>query len=282
MLPAHDSHHEKKQQEKIPNMASIATRGEYGDRTMKFKDKVAIITGSGQGIGQSIAKGLASEGSSVIVSDINLDTAHKTAEEIKEVFHTKASCVRTDVSNRDDIYNLVEFGIKNFGHIDILVNNAGICPLTKIEDITQQEWDEVLDINLRGVFFCCQAVTPIMKKQRQGKILNMASIAGKVGGISSGVHYSASKAGVICLTKALARELAPFGVTVNAIAPGPIDTALTRAFPPEVRADLAKNCPLGKLGDTEDIAEAAVFLLSDAAKHITGEILDVNGGLLMD
>lgn len=249
---------------------------------MRFENKTAIITGSGQGIGQSIAKRLASEGASVIISDINLDTGHKTAEEIKEVFNVETSCVRTDVRNRDDIYNLVEFGIRNFGHIDILVNNAGICPLSKIEDITKEEWDEVININLRGAFFCSQAVTPIMKKQRQGKILNMASIAGKVGGISVGAHYSASKAGIICLTKAFAKELAPFGVTVNAIAPGPIDTPMTQAFPSEVRVDYAKNCPLGRLGDTDDIAEAAVFLLSDAAKHITGEILDVNGGMLMD
>lgn len=249
---------------------------------MRFKGKVAIITGSAQGIGQSIARRLASEGASVIINDINVDAARRTVKEINGTFSIKASYVQADVRNRDDVYRLVEFGIKNFGHIDILVSNAGICPLTKIEDITQEEWDEVLNINLRGVFFCCQVVTPIMKKQRQGKILNMASIAGKIGGILSGVHYSASKAGVMCLTKAFARELAPFGVTVNAIAPGPIDTALTQAFPPEVRADLARNCPLGRLGDTEDIAEAAAFLLSDGAKHITGEILDVNGGLLMD
>ena len=186
------------------------------------------------------------------------------------------------MSNRDDVYSLVEFGMQSFGHIDILVNNAGICPLTTIEDITQQEWDEVLNINLRGVFFCCQAATPIMKEQRRGRILSLASIAGKIGGISAGVHYSVSKAGVICLTKAFARALAPFGVTVNALAPGPIDTPMTQAFPPDVRANFAQTTPLGRLGDVEDITEAALFLLSDAAKHITGEILDVNGGLLMD
>jgi 3-oxoacyl-[acyl-carrier protein] reductase len=249
---------------------------------MRFQGKVAIITGSGQGIGHSIAKALAAEGASLIINDINLNAAHKTAEEIAEVFRAKVLSVRTDVADRDDIYSLMEFAIEHFGHIDILVNNAGICPLTKIEDISLQEWDEVLNINLRGVFFCCQAVTPIMKKQRRGKILNMASIAGKIGGISSGVHYSVSKAGVICLTKTFARALAPFGVTVNALAPGPIDTPMTQAFPVDVRTHLVQTTPLGRLGDVEDIAEAALFLLSDGAKHITGEILDVNGGLLMD
>ena len=173
---------------------------------MRFKEKVAIITGSGQGIGQSIARRLASEGAWIIINDMNLDAARETTREIDEAFNIKASCLQADVRNRDDVYNLVEFGIKNFGHIDILVSNAGICPLTKIEDITREEWDEVLNINLRGVFFCCQAVTPIMKRQRHGKIFNIASIAGKLGGIAVGAHYSPSKAGVICFTKAFAKE----------------------------------------------------------------------------
>jgi len=249
---------------------------------MRFKDKVVIITGSGQGIGQSIAKALAREGASLVINDINVDAARKTAEKIKEAFHTDALFVRTDVRSRDAIYSLIELCMQNFGRIDILVNNAGFCPLTKIEDITEQEWDEVLNINLRGVFFCSQAVSPIMKEQRRGKILNMASLAGKIGGISSGIHYSIAKAGVICLTKCFARALAPFGVTVNAIAPGPIDTQMTQAFPPDVRANLVQTCPLGRFGDVQDIAEAALFLLSDGSNYITGEILDVNGGLLMD
>jgi len=221
---------------------------------MKFKDRVAIITGSGRGIGK----------------------------EIERSFKTKVSSVQTDVKKRDEISKLVEFTMRDFGQIDILVNNAGIMYPTQVEDISEEEWDEVLDVNLRGVFFCSQAVTPLMKKRRQGKILNIASLAGKVGGIAAGAHYSASKAGVICLTKTFARELAPFGVTVNGIAPGPVDTDMGRLFSHQAREDLIQKCPLGRFADTGDIAEAAIFLLSDGAKHITGEILDVNGGMLMD
>jgi 3-oxoacyl-[acyl-carrier protein] reductase len=229
---------------------------------MRFKDRVAIITGSGRGIGKETARRLAAEGASIMISDINFDTARETAEEIETSFKTKVSSIQTDVKKREDIYELMECTMRDFGQIDILFNNAGIMYPTKVEDISEEEWDEVLDVNLRGVFFCCQAVTPIMKKRRQGKILNIASLAGKVGGIAAGAHYSASKAGVICLTKTFAD--------------------MGRLFSSRAREDLTKACPLGRFADTGDIAEAAIFLLSDGAKHITGEILDVNGGTLMD
>lgn len=249
---------------------------------MRFKDRVAIITGSGRGIGKEIAQRLAAEGASIMISDIDSGTAREAAKEIASSFKIKVSSVQTDVKKRDDISKLVESTIRNFGQVDILVNNAGIMYPTQVEDISEQEWDEVLDVNLRGVFFCSQAVTPLMKKRRQGKILNIASLAGKVGGIAAGAHYSASKAGVICLTKTFARELAPFGVTVNGIAPGPVDTAMSQLFSLQAQEDLRIKCPLKRFADTGDIAEAAIFLLSDGAKHITGEILDVNGGMLMD
>jgi 3-oxoacyl-[acyl-carrier protein] reductase len=249
---------------------------------MKFEDKVAIITGSGQGIGKRISERLAAEGASVVISDINIGTAQQTAKEIEDTFHRKTAFLQTDVKKREDIYGLMDFAVRNFGKIDILVNNAGILYQTRLDQISEKEWDEVLAVNLRGVFLCCQAVMHHMKRQRQGRILNMASSAGKMGGIAAGAHYSASKAGVICLTKVFARELAAFGVTVNAIAPGFVDTALIQDFPPEVIENYKKNCPLGTLADLGDVAEAALFLLSDGAKHITGEILDVNGGVLMD
>jgi 3-oxoacyl-[acyl-carrier protein] reductase len=249
---------------------------------MRFEEKVAIVTGGGQGIGKAVARGLASEGASVVISDINSEIAHKTAEEVEESYQAKALAVKTDVKKRDDIHNLVAFAESEFGRIDILFNSAGICKRIDIQDISEEVWDEMIDINLRGVFLCSQAVMPIMKRQQQGRILNMASLAGKVGGIAVGAHYSASKAGVICLTKSFARALGPHGVTVNALAPGPVDTAMIQDWPPEVREDMARQSPLGRIAQTEDIVEPALFLLSDAARHITGATLDINGGILMD
>lgn len=249
---------------------------------MKFEGKAAIVTGSAHGIGKGIARGLAKEGARVVVSDIDETAASATAQSIQEDFEVISLSIKTDVRKKSDIDALVKYALDNIGKIDIFINNAGIMYQTKTQDLSEQEWDEVVNVNMRSVFFCCQSVAPIMEKQRGGGILNMASIAGKIGGIASGAHYAVSKAGVICLTKIFARELAPFGVRVNALAPGPVDTALMHTFPPEIREGFAKSCPLGKVAEVEDIVEAALFLLSDGAKHITGEILDINGGLLMD
>ena len=249
---------------------------------MRFRSRVAIITGSAQGFGKEIAVRLASGGASVVISDKNFHKARETAEEIEKSFKTSASPVQTDVRKKDEVLDLMDSTVRDFGHIDMLVNNAGIMYPTPVEDISEEEWDEVLNVNLRGVFFCCQAVTPFLKKQRWGKIVNISSVAGKTGGIATGAHYSASKAGVICLTKVFAKALAPYGVTVNAIAPGPAATAMTQVFSSQVKEELIRATPLGTLADPGDVAEAALFLLSDGARHITGETLDVNGGMLMD
>ena len=213
---------------------------------------------------------------------MDLDSCSKTASEIQASIGGRAVPFKTDVREKGDILSLVEWSMKEFGKVDIFCNNAGICTSPPIEDISAEDWDEMMNVNLRGVFFCCQAIMPVMKKQRQGRILNMASLAGKVGGLAAGAHYSASKAGVICLTKSFARELAPYGVTVNALAPGPVDTDMLQTLPPERKKIMLNQCPLGRFADKADIAGAALFLLSDSARHITGATLDVNGGLLMD
>jgi len=249
---------------------------------MEFTDRVAVITGSARGIGRRIAEKLAAEGAAVFICDLNAEAARNTAEAIGSAYGGKTAHCRVDVQNTLDIQKLMDTAVKIFGGIDMLVNNAGICPITPVEEITLEEWNRVLSVNLTGVFFCSQLVMPIMKRQRRGKILNLASIAGKAGGVAAGAHYSASKAGVICLTKVFAKLLAPSGVTVNALAPGPVDTDMIKDFPEDSWKILREQSPLGRIADTNDIADAAVFLLSDRAKHITGETLNINGGLLMD
>ena len=249
---------------------------------MRLAKRVAIVTGGGRGIGRRIVEQFAAEGASVVIGDIDPEVGQAAAEEIDAAVPGKIGFVKVDVKQRDEIFQLVESTQQEFGRVDILVNNAGICSLTGIEEMTEQEWDDMLNINLRGVFFCSQAVTPIMKRQKAGTILNMASLAGKVGGVVVGAHYAASKAGVMCLTKSFAKALAPYGVRVNAISPGPIETAMTADWPAEMRANFAQQTPLGRFAQPEDISEAALFLVADGARHITGEILDVNGGLIMD
>jgi 3-oxoacyl-[acyl-carrier protein] reductase len=249
---------------------------------MRFKDRVGVITGSGRGLGKAIAEGLASEGASVVISDVDRNAARETAKNIQLKFKAKALSLKTDVRLIGDIQHMINTALKELGKIDILVNNAGICSRTSIEDVTETDWDNMLSINLRAAFFCSQAVTPLMKTQKSGAILNIASLAGQVGGVAVGAHYSASKAGVICLTKSFAKALAPFGVRVNAIAPCPIHTAMIEEWPDDVKESFRKQIPLGRFAETEDVTEPALFLLSDGAKFITGETLNVNGGILMD
>jgi len=245
------------------------------------KTKVAIVTGGACGIGKVICCTLAKEGVRVIVCDIDYGLAQNTVNDIKNQGFA-ASAVKMDVSCGEEVKRVFKNILNKFARIDILINNAGICSLTPIEDITEEEWDRVMDVNLKGTFFCSQAALRPMMNQKSGKIVNIASIAGKVGGILTGAHYSASKAGVICLTKSLARRLASYGINVNAVAAGAIKSQMTDTFPPDKKAKLAQSIPLGVFGEPQDVAHAVLFLVSDKAKYITGEILDVNGGLLMD
>ena len=244
---------------------------------MILKDRTAIVTGGGQGIGRAICGIFAEEGASVVVADIDESNAQETARRLNRSGH-RARAVRADVSVGTEINALVDGTLRDRGRVDILVNNAGLAVFRSVEACTEAEWDRVMAVNLKGPFLLAKAVMPAMKAQKGGAVINLASVAGKTGGVVSGAPYSVSKAGIECLTKSLARELAPHGVRVNAIAPGIIDTALTANHD----QSFVDAIPLGGKGEPRDVAEAALFLASDRSKHITGEILDVNGGLLMD
>ena len=244
---------------------------------MILQDRTAIVTGGGQGIGRAICGIFAEEGASVVVADIDESNAQETARRLNRSGH-RARAVRADVSVGTEINALVDGTLRDRGRVDILVNNAGLAVFRSVEACTEEEWDRVMAVNLKGPFLLAKAVMPAMKAQKAGAVINLASVAGKTGGVVSGAPYSVSKAGIECLTKSLARELAPHGVRVNAIAPGIIDTALTAHHD----QSFVDAIPLGGKGEPRDVAEAALFLASDRSKHITGEILDVNGGLLMD
>ncbi len=248
---------------------------------MDLKDKIAIITGAGRGIGRAIAMTLAREGASVIISDIDLKSAEETAKEINEQGQ-KALAFQVDVSDSKDVKQMVDTVIRKLGRIDILVNNAAIIRRGTIEDLSEEDWDQVIAVNLKGAFNCMKAVVGSMKKQRYGKIVNISSVAGKVGDLASAPCYGASKAGMACLGKSLARELASYNINVNVIAPHAIETDMSREWSEEKRKSVIADIPLGRMGEPEDIAEAVAFLVSDKAKFITGEVLDVNGGYLMD
>lgn len=242
-----------------------------------LEGKVAIVTGAGRGIGKEIVTRFVKRGARVVVAD--LFNAVETAREIGNEDNVLG--FEVDLSNVKDIYGMVEIAMKNFGRIDILVNNAGICPTTSLEKITEDEWDKVLAVNLKAPFFCVQAVAEIMKRQRYGRIINISSLAGRAGGIATGCHYAASKAGIIGLTKTLARLLAPYNITVNAIAPGPIATEMTKAFSDDDRQKLVEAIPLKRFGEPWHVAEMVIYLASEAGEWITGATIDINGGIYM-
>ncbi len=242
---------------------------------MKLKDQVALVTGSAQGIGKAIAQALAKEGAKIIISDINLELAQATAKELGSEL-----ALKMNVTDLADVETGVKKIIEQFGTIDIVVNNAGITKDALFVRMKKEDWDAVINVNLNGVFNVSKTISIIMMKKRTGKIINIASIVGEMGNVGQ-ANYAASKAGVIGFTKTLARELAPRGITVNAIAPGFIKTAMTDKIPEEAKQKMTAQIPLAKLGLPEDIAAATVFLASDDASYITGQVINVNGGMYM-
>jgi 3-oxoacyl-[acyl-carrier protein] reductase len=240
---------------------------------------VALVTGAAQGIGKAISLLLAKHGADIVVSDILLEKATETAKEI-ETMGRKAMAVRVDVSKLQDVDQMVDAILKQFGKIDILVNNAGITRDKLILRMSEEDWDAVLNVNLKGTFNCTRAVVRHMAKQRYGKIVSIASVTGEMGNAGQ-VNYAASKAGVIGLTKTIAREFAQRGINVNAIAPGYIQTPMTDVLSDKVKEDLKRLIPLDRLGQPGDVAEAVLFLVSDRSSYITGHVLNVNGGIYM-
>jgi NAD(P)-dependent dehydrogenase (short-subunit alcohol dehydrogenase family) len=241
---------------------------------MLLKNKIAIVTGSGRGIGQGIAIALAKEGCNVVISDLNEKDCKKTSDEVEKL-GAKSLVVKCDVSSKSDVENLVKSAVKKFGKLDILVNNAGIFPFVPFMNMTEADWEKVINVNLKSVFICSQAAAKEMKKG--GKIVSISSIAAFVG-FEGLAHYCATKGGINAMTRTMALELAPQKINVNAIAPGAIDTPGAKMTDENMMKQTIAAIPWKRMGLPEDIANAVVFLVSDKADYITGQTIIVDGG----
>lgn len=247
---------------------------------MRLHSKIAIITGGARGIGRAIAQSFVREGAKVVIADKDLEEAEKTASALNDMTATAAIALHIDVSSPDASLHLMAETESRLGAPDILVCSAGIVrPGAMIEDIQPNTWDQMLAVNLMGCVHPTRAFIPVAKRRGSGRIIYIGSVAGQVGGVSAEMTYSVSKAGVLALTKALARQAAPYGVTVNAIAPGAVETAMTDVL--NYDASVRASIPLGDYGRVEDIAAAALYLASEDGRYVTGSTLDVNGGLFM-
>jgi 3-oxoacyl-[acyl-carrier protein] reductase len=243
------------------------------------KDRVAVVTGASRGIGRSIALALAANGARIVAVDIDLKETEAMVAEIKAK-GSEAIALQGDVTVSADVNRMVDAAVEAFGRVDILVNNAGITRDALLLRMKDEDWDAVLGVNLKGAFICTRAAAKIMSKQRYGRIINIASVVGQMGNPGQ-ANYCASKAGIMGLTKSNARELARRNITVNAVAPGFIKTQMTEALPEKTKQELAAQIPMERLGSSEDIAHAVVFLASEYSGYITGQVLGVNGGMYM-
>lgn len=248
--------------------------------TLPLEGKVAIVTGGARGIGRAITELFARRGADIAIGDFQEQLAAATAKEVAAATGRKVIAVPVDVSSFDKAKEMVDKVLQEFGRVDILVNNAGTTRDNLIMRMDEADWDLVININLKGAFNCSKAVTRQMMKQRYGRIVNISSVSG-LAGQAGQANYSASKAGLVGLTKALARELGSRQITVNAVAPGFIPTALTENLPAELKDTMMKQIPLGRWGKPEEIASAVAFLVSEEAAYITGHILSVDGGMMM-
>ena len=249
---------------------------------MEFGGQTAIVTGSARGFGRAICRRLARGGARVVAADINLPGAEETAALIRKDGGA-ALAVRTDVASVESVEAMVNAALGQFdGRVDILVNNAAIWTNVPTEELGEADWDRMVDVNMKGVFLCCKAIIPIMRKQGRGHIVNIASIATRTGGTFAGIHYVASKGGVLAMTKKLGKELGQYGIVVNGVNPGTGQTEMTTDWPRSIIEGIIKNTPLGRLVEPQDIADTVAFLASDSARFVHGETMDVNGGIVCD
>lgn len=247
---------------------------------MNLTGKVALVTGASRGIGQATAIDLAKAGADIVVNFIGNEAVAQETVEAIEALGRKAIKIKADVGNADEVQAMVDEAVVAFGHIDILVNNAGITRDGLLIRMKDSDWDDVLNINLKGVYLVTKAVAKLMVKQRAGRIINMTSVSGVTGNVGQ-ANYAAAKAGVIGFTKTCAKELAARGITVNAVAPGFIETAMTDVLPEKIKEGIAATVPFGRMGQPEEIASVVTFLASDFASYITGQVLNVDGGMVM-
>ncbi|MDP2953933.1 MAG: 3-oxoacyl-[acyl-carrier-protein] reductase [Chloroflexota bacterium] len=247
---------------------------------MSLSGRVALVTGSGRGIGRAIALRLAQEGATLVVNDLEVAGGGRAVAEEIQAAGGQALAIAADISHPSSVQELMETAATSLGGIDIIVNNAGITRDALIMRMSEEDWDRVLTINLKGAFLCTKAALRHMVRRRWGRIINIASVVGLLGNAGQ-ANYASAKAGLIALTKATAREVASRGITANAIAPGFIDTDMTRNLSPELKEEILRQIPLGIFGQPEDVAHAAAFLASEAARYITGHVLHVNGGMAM-
>lgn len=245
---------------------------------MKLKDKVALVTGAGSGIGRSCALWLAEEGADVVITDLNLPAAERVAQEVRGKGR-RALVVRADVADSDQVADLVQQATKEFGRVEILINNAGHAQPKPFTELTEADWDRMIAVHLKGTFNCTQAVIKGMISRRWGRIISIASTAGLTG-TPNHIHYSAAKAGIIGFTKALAKDMAPLGITLNAVAPGIIETPILSGVPEELKQLYISRTPVGRMGRPEDIAAVVAFLATEDASFITGQVISPNGGYL--